>query len=149
MVILLYVVVRVDRRFWVPNGARAAGDYAAGGSGKEVELEKGVERGIMPEEEVFDDVPEAEVVDAVDGKKKSADPEKQIPEPEKQTSEPEKQNPAPDNKIPELEEKVSEPEKQILESENKIPEPEKPTSDPEKEATSAPDSKPAAAEEKI
>ena len=65
--VLLYVAVRVDRRFWVPNGARAAGDYAAGG--KVVEIEKGVERGIMPEEEVFDDVPEADVVSAVDGKK--------------------------------------------------------------------------------
>ncbi|KAL8787487.1 MAG: hypothetical protein Q9195_007734 [Heterodermia aff. obscurata] len=59
VVTLLYVVVRVDRRFWVPNGARGAGDYAAGG--------KGVERGIMPEEEVFDDVPEGEVVDGRKG----------------------------------------------------------------------------------
>ena len=65
--ILLYVIVRVDRRFWVPNGARAAGDYAAGG--KVVEIEKGVERGIMPEEEVFDDAPEADVVSAEDGRK--------------------------------------------------------------------------------
>ena len=62
IVVLLYVAVRVDRRFWVPNGARTAGDYAAGG--KVVEIEKGSERRIMPEEEVFDDVPEAEVVSA-------------------------------------------------------------------------------------
>ena len=57
IVILLYVVVRVDQRFWVPNGARAAGDYS-----KQAAEEKGTnELRIMPEEEVFDDAPPAEV----------------------------------------------------------------------------------------
>lgn len=53
IVIFLYVVVRVDKRFWVPNGSKTAGDY----SRKEVEAEKTGDDnfGIMPEEEVFDD----------------------------------------------------------------------------------------------
>lgn len=62
IVVFLYVVVRVDQRFWVPNGARAAGDYT-----RQAEGEKdAVETHIIPEEEVFDDLPQSEVVSHTD-----------------------------------------------------------------------------------
>ncbi|KAG7005229.1 hypothetical protein G7Y79_00021g050960 [Physcia stellaris] len=64
IVILLYVVVRVDQRFWVPNGARAAGDY----SRKAADEKDATELRIMPEEEVFDDVPQEEVASHADTK---------------------------------------------------------------------------------
>lgn len=73
IVILLYVVVRVDQRFWVPNGARAAGDY----SRKAADEKNANELRIMPEEEVFDDVPEAEVASHVDSRKREATDEEQ------------------------------------------------------------------------
>ena len=80
LVIYLYVAVRVDKRFWVPNGSHAAGDYSRKESTEEKStVEKGTEEksteekgteekglaepadkegraeGIMSEEEVFDD----------------------------------------------------------------------------------------------
>ena len=65
LVIFLYIVVRVDKRFWVPNGSHGAGDYSREDGAQEKEgiedrIEDRVERAILPEEEVFDDVPEAE-----------------------------------------------------------------------------------------
>ena len=63
IVILLYVVVRVDKRFWIPNGSHAAGDYLQAKSGPELaEMQaKGADRMVGTEEEVFDDVaPEKE-----------------------------------------------------------------------------------------
>lgn len=59
IVVYLYVALRVDTRFYVPDGARRAGDY----SRKNIKAdEKTTEEGemmgrIMSEEEVFDDVP--------------------------------------------------------------------------------------------
>ena len=52
----LYVIVRVDRRFYVPNGSKGPGDY----SGRNAEkIGEGVPvRRVMTEEEVFDDAPE-------------------------------------------------------------------------------------------
>ncbi|MCJ1288108.1 hypothetical protein MMC26_007463 [Xylographa opegraphella] len=71
VVIWLYILVRVDRRFHVPDGSKGPGDYSglvlrtsaqagsdpAGGEGKTVTR-------LMTEEEVFDDVPEEEVEQA-------------------------------------------------------------------------------------
>ena len=57
IVIWFYVIVRVDLRFWIPNGSHGPGDY----SRKELELAKVQSRGggalarrIATEEEVFD-----------------------------------------------------------------------------------------------
>ncbi|KAL8812146.1 MAG: hypothetical protein Q9200_001263 [Gallowayella weberi] len=56
LVIFLYVLVRVDRRFYVPDGSKGPGDY----SGKNISDKEGhmVNR-IQSEEEVFDDASEA------------------------------------------------------------------------------------------
>ena len=60
LVILMYLLVRVDRRFWVPNGSRAAGDYSRReGIEKATSITSGeshIEDVILPEEEVFDDM---------------------------------------------------------------------------------------------
>ncbi|KAL8828511.1 MAG: hypothetical protein Q9191_002550 [Dirinaria sp. TL-2023a] len=68
IVIFLYVVVRVDKRFWVPNGSHGAGDYTrkVGGGGEEKQMGDGRSSaesrfGILPEEEVFDDETAEEV----------------------------------------------------------------------------------------
>ena len=59
IVIYLYLLVRVDRRFYVPNGSKRAGDYS--GRNKAADKEDSLhsegqfERRIMTEEEVFDD----------------------------------------------------------------------------------------------
>lgn len=60
IVILLYVIVRVDRRFWIPNGSHGAGDYLQARSGVELaeKLAKGADHRIVgTEEEVFDEKP--------------------------------------------------------------------------------------------
>ena len=72
-VILLYVIVRIDKRFWVPDHSKKAGDYSRGhalntrkiedGKGKaQGDGEGGIGDVIMPEEEVFDDMSPEEVV---------------------------------------------------------------------------------------
>ena len=69
LVIYLYIVIRVDKRFWVPNGSHGPGDYSRGRSGmemaaaaKEVESNEGnLGRRIAPEEEVFDDMSREEL----------------------------------------------------------------------------------------
>ena len=73
IVILLYVIVRIDKRFWVPDHSKKAGDYSRGhalntrkiedGNGKaQGDGEGGIGDVIMPEEEVFDDMSPEEVV---------------------------------------------------------------------------------------
>lgn len=59
LVIILYVVVRVDRRFHVPDGSKGAGDYSGSHAltTKENIVANGSRR-IMSEEEVFDDAPD-------------------------------------------------------------------------------------------
>ena len=76
IVILLYVVVRIDKRFWVPDHSKKAGDYSRGHAA--LDTEKGDENGngngegrsggergigdmINDEEEVFDDMSPEEV----------------------------------------------------------------------------------------
>lgn len=55
LVVILYVVVRVDRRFHVPDGSKGPGDY----SGRNVSDKEGqMANRIQSEEEVFDDAPE-------------------------------------------------------------------------------------------
>lgn len=74
IVILLYVIVRIDKRFWVPDHSKKAGDYSRGhaafetekgdGNGEERgegETESGLGGMILPEEEVFDDMSPEEV----------------------------------------------------------------------------------------
>lgn len=63
LVIVLYAALRVDRRFHVPNGSRAPGDYSSGAR-KQDEVEKDSSSGIhrvFTEEETFDDVHQPEV----------------------------------------------------------------------------------------
>ena len=71
-VILLYVVVRIDKRFWVPDHSKKPGDYARGHALDTDKFEnangKGSDDGerragdvILPEEEVFDDMSPEEV----------------------------------------------------------------------------------------
>jgi hypothetical protein len=63
IVIYLYIIVRVDRRFHVPNGSNQAGDYSGrniadkefDGDGASSSQLKKVQRRILSEEEVFDD----------------------------------------------------------------------------------------------
>lgn len=59
IVVYLYVALRVDTRFYVPDGARSAGDYSRKNlKADEKTTEEGKMMGrIMSEEEVFDDVP--------------------------------------------------------------------------------------------
>ncbi|KAL8989664.1 MAG: hypothetical protein Q9169_008312 [Polycauliona sp. 2 TL-2023] len=64
LVIFLYVVVRVDRRFHVPNGSKGPGDYSARNVSDD--KEKHVATRIKSEEEVFDDAPE-QAPEKVDG----------------------------------------------------------------------------------
>lgn len=59
--IILYVVLRVDTRFYVPDGAKRAGDYSGRNVEKDEKVVSGEEnlpRRILSEGEVFDDVPE-------------------------------------------------------------------------------------------
>ena len=95
IVILLYVVVRIDRRFWVPDHSKKAGDYSRGhaaiGStgkvdGRENENENGNGNGngrgrglgdmINNEEEVFDDMSPEEVARNDEAREKEVDVEK-------------------------------------------------------------------------
>ena len=70
LVVYLYVLVRVDRRFWIPNGSHAPGDYLRGKSGMDMAAnakmaaQDGVEDAedeerwrVGTEEEVFDEMP--------------------------------------------------------------------------------------------
>ena len=77
IVVYLYIIVRVDKRFWIPNGSHGQGDYLRAKNGygsKEPKHDSGIEdneeetegklsrresmldRAIAPEEEVFDDM---------------------------------------------------------------------------------------------
>lgn len=70
-VVILYVVVRVDRRFYVPNGSKGPGDYS--GSNALEMKERSVDSSsgrVLSEEEVFDDVvdePRSEIVGELGG----------------------------------------------------------------------------------
>ena len=59
IVVLLYLVLRVDRRFHIPNGSRGPGDYIAKGPAQEPQRPSSShsDRGISTEEEIFDDKP--------------------------------------------------------------------------------------------
>ena len=76
IIVIGYVIVRVDRRFWVPNKSKGAGDYSrgAGVGGKEqdavdgkIEAEEAagseskLQKLVSPEEETFDDMSPAQV----------------------------------------------------------------------------------------
>jgi Protein of unknown function (DUF3112) len=80
IVIYLYIAVRVDRRFYVPDGSRRAGDYS--GSNKDPEMEDSLyceghfETRLMSEEEVFDD---EEFCDCEEGPLKDMEAQKQDP----------------------------------------------------------------------
>ena len=91
LVIFLYVVVRVDKRFWIPNNSHKAGDYGRGKSGSDMlaaeekndlakEMSRGngkIERHIGTEEEVFDDMSPEEVAEQ-DRQERKADEEKAL-----------------------------------------------------------------------
>jgi hypothetical protein len=57
LVVYLYLIVRVDKRFHVPNGSKGPGDYSGSEkSGNQESFRRGSGVRIMSEEEVFDDV---------------------------------------------------------------------------------------------
>jgi hypothetical protein len=80
IVVYLYLVVRVDRRFHVPNGSKRAGDYSgrnkAADKEESLHSEGQIERRIMSEEEVFDDEDE-EFCDCEEGPMKDIEAQKQ------------------------------------------------------------------------
>ena len=57
IVVWLYFILRVDNRFFVPDGSRKAGDYSRR-DGEGLEKEGVAATRIMSEEEVFDDAPD-------------------------------------------------------------------------------------------
>ncbi|MCJ1485089.1 hypothetical protein MMC06_005262 [Schaereria dolodes] len=61
IVIWLYFIVRVDRRFFIPNGSKGPGDYAGTNLPDAEDKDVKVATRIMSEEEVFDDAAEAPV----------------------------------------------------------------------------------------
>ena len=69
IVVLLYVVVRVDKRFYVPDHSKKPGDYSRGdfytrrdqGIANKGDRERTIESMIAPEEEVFDNESPEEV----------------------------------------------------------------------------------------
>ena len=80
IVILLYVVVRIDKRFWVPNHSKKPGDYSRGYALNTENLQNGTGKGsddpqrgfgdmILPEEEVFDDMRPGEVAQSTAARK--------------------------------------------------------------------------------
>ena len=78
IVIVLYIVVRVDRRFWVPDGSHGPGDYSrqkAEELNTETRGEGKLESAIAPEEEVFDDL-SAEDIKRHDTQNRTQDEEK-------------------------------------------------------------------------
>jgi len=78
VVIWLYVIVRVDNRFFIPDGSKGPGDYLGG---KRVQGNGTAEKGakmdtrVTTDEEVFDDAPEGEK-DAEDKKAHRGDVER-------------------------------------------------------------------------
>lgn len=72
--VLLYAVIRVDKRFHVPNGSHAPGDYS--GANRKPSLGDRV----LSEESVFDDQVESDRT--VDVEKRSEDVEAGIARPE-------------------------------------------------------------------
>ena len=66
IVIILYVIVRVDNRFHIPDGSKRAGDYG-GTNVTPKDSERTTVRRIMTEEEVFDDAPLRELEKGVSG----------------------------------------------------------------------------------
>ncbi|KAG8532270.1 uncharacterized protein KY384_003911 [Bacidia gigantensis] len=75
IVIFFYVIVRVDRRFYVPDGSKGPGDYSGKNTAKEHALTDGetggdkLEQVISPEEETFDDMSPEEVARLAEEKK--------------------------------------------------------------------------------
>ena len=58
LVLILYVVVRVDRRFHVPDGSKGPGDYSGRNTEEQGKGEGMISRNINTEGDVFDDAPE-------------------------------------------------------------------------------------------
>ena len=75
IVVLLYIVIRVDKRFYVPDHSKKAGDYSRGpdfytrrkmGLETKDRGEGGIGEMIAPEEEVFDNMTPEEVISSDD-----------------------------------------------------------------------------------
>ena len=58
LVIILYVALRVDKRFHVPNGSKGPGDYSGRNKETKDKEEGGMGQHINSEGEIFDDAPE-------------------------------------------------------------------------------------------
>lgn len=87
IVILLYVIVRIDKRFWVPDHSKKAGDYSRGHAAIDTDKKgenrrggrgRGVENMINNEEEVFDDMSPEEVAQKDLATEKEVDVEKRV-----------------------------------------------------------------------
>jgi len=59
IVVALYVIIRVDKRFIVPDHAHGPGDYSGKNAGVEGKAEQNIMSRVLSEEEVFDDEPVA------------------------------------------------------------------------------------------
>lgn len=91
IVIYLYVIVRVDKRFWVPNKSHGPGDYSRKLEAEEAGAEKGRESNegihITSEEETFDDMSQEDLARSDRGKGTVPDEEKGVvPDEEKGVS---------------------------------------------------------------
>lgn len=76
-VLYLYVIVRVDKRFFVPNNSHGPGDYSRKpGSEAETKPESAETMRIAPEEEIFDDMSPEDLARSDSGKGRLPDEEK-------------------------------------------------------------------------
>ena len=88
LVIYLYVLVRVDKRFFVPNGSHGPGDYSRKPEATEfTKDEREGDMHIASEEEVFDDMSTEEMARNDDARRKEWDQEKQSVQPEEKQRE--------------------------------------------------------------
>ena len=62
VVVYLYLALRVDRRFHIPNGSKGPGDYTQSEKNGQKSISRGSSTRVMTEEEVFDDVSPVENV---------------------------------------------------------------------------------------
>lgn len=80
MVIYLYILVRVDKRFFVPNSSHGPGDYSRkpeeAGAKREQESSEGMH--IASEEEIFDDMSPEDLARSDTAKSRALDEEKGI-----------------------------------------------------------------------
>jgi hypothetical protein len=76
IVVALYAIIRVDKRFHVPNGSHGPGDYSGANNKNELERKPSLVERVLSlnnEEQVFDDEPESDRNPQRDTEKKEHD----------------------------------------------------------------------------